>query len=96
MSFHVDEKEGILYSGDYDGVAKKWNLTDLSLVTSWRAHPEGAPVYALAGNQNWLFSSSCDGEVKQWLKSNCEFVQMTIVVVRNTSLKTTDHLAPLN
>ena len=81
MSFHVDVEKGAFYSGDYDGIIKKWKISDLSLVHSWRAHPEGCPVYALVGNDNSLFSSSCDGEVKEWDKQSGGFLQMTIVTV---------------
>lgn len=81
MAIHVDHSKDVFFSGDYDGTIKKWKLSDMSLITTWRAHPEGAPVYSLAGNDTSLFSSSCDGEIKEWEKATGEFLQMTIVIV---------------
>ena len=66
---------------------------------SWRAHQPGNPVYGMVyrhplvykteGEDNEkdiperLFTSSCEGEVKEWEPSNGSFEQMTIIAVRN-------------
>ena len=82
MSIYVNRQEKVVYSGDYDGTIKKWSLDGLNLIKSWRGHPEGCPVYSLVGDGTFMFSSSCEGEIKQWSEKDCEFQQMTIVTVR--------------
>ena len=47
---------------------------------SWQAHE--MVVYALALDENRLFSSSSEGEIKEWDPTNGEFRQMTILNVR--------------
>jgi len=81
MSIHVNRDTKEVFTGDYDGTIKKWSLEDLRLLNTWRAHPEGCPVYSLAGDDpgNLLYSSSCDGEIKQWDQKTGKFIQMTIV-----------------
>ena len=49
---------------------------------SWQAHE--MVVYALALDENRLFSSSSEGEVKEWDPTNGEFRQMTILIVSLT------------
>ena len=44
-------------------------------------------VYALALDENRLFSSGSDGEIKEWDPNSGEFRQMTIVLVRAKSLE---------
>ena len=67
-------------------------------ICSWRAHPPGCPVYGMAyrngitiSNErdeetkelpSRLYTSSCDGEVKEWDPINGSFQQMTIITVR--------------
>ena len=46
---------------------------------SWQAHE--MVVYALALDENRLFSSSSEGEIKEWDPNNGEFRQMTILIV---------------
>ena len=46
---------------------------------SWQAHE--MVVYALALDENRLFSSSSEGEIKEWDPNNGEFRQMTILNV---------------
>ena len=46
---------------------------------SWQAHE--MVVYALALDENRLFSSSSEGEIKEWDPTNGEFRQMTILNV---------------
>ena len=43
---------------------------------------DGPSVYALALDENRLFSSGSDGEIKEWDPNNGEFRQMAIVLVR--------------
>ena len=83
MSIYVNKQENIVFTGDYDGSVKKWSLSDLKLIKTLRAHPEGCPVYSLTGDDTSkaLFSSSCNGEIKEWSQDTGEFVQMTIVTV---------------
>ena len=57
---------------------KKWTK-DLKLVQSWQAHDSW--LYALAIDENRLFSSSSEGEIKEWDPKNGEFRQMTILNV---------------
>ena len=49
---------------------------------SWQAHE--MVVYALALDENRLFSSSSEGEIKEWDPTNGEFRQMTILIVSYT------------
>ena len=49
---------------------------------SWQAHE--MVVYALALDENRLFSSSSEGEIKEWDPNNGEFRQMTILIVSST------------
>ena len=57
---------------------QKWN-GKLQLVSSWQAHE--SVVYALACDNQRLFSSSSEGEVKEWDPDTLEFRQMTILIV---------------
>ena len=57
---------------------QKWSPS-LDLVHEWRAHEW--PVYCLAADGNSIFSSSSDGEVKEWDAKSGEFKQMTIMLV---------------
>ena len=43
---------------------------------------DGSSVYALALDENRLFSSGSDGEIKEWDPNNGEFRQMTILLVK--------------
>jgi hypothetical protein len=43
---------------------------------------DGPSVYALALDENRLFSSGSDGEIKEWDPNNGEFRQMTILLVK--------------
>ena len=70
----------------------------MNAICSWRAHPPGCPVYGMAyrnartipkegGEEvkdlpSRLFTSSCDGEVKEWDPIDGSFQQMTIITVR--------------
>ncbi|TRY81106.1 hypothetical protein TCAL_07794 [Tigriopus californicus] len=67
-----------LFSGDYGGKIKKWTF-DLEPVTEWRAHEY--QIYAMvADEQNQrLFSSSSDGEIKEWNPNSGEMINMTIM-----------------
>ena len=62
---------------------QKWTK-DLKLVYSWQAHD--TVVYALAIDKNRLFSSSSEGEIKEWNPNNGEFRQMTILNVSSIYL----------
>ena len=57
---------------------QKWKK-DLKLANCWQAHD--TVVYALAIDENRLFSSSSEGEIKEWNPNNGEFRQMTILNV---------------
>ena len=57
---------------------QKWTK-DLKLVHSWQAHE--TVVYALVCDENRLFSSSSEGEVKEWDPKTGEFRQMTVLAV---------------
>ena len=52
---------------------------DLTLVNTWQAHENG--VYALTGDPGRLFTSSCEGEIKEWDPDNGQFRQMTVMLV---------------
>ena len=82
----------LLYVGGYNF------LGEIKEILSWRAHNQGCPVYGMAYRNNVndvaqgdagqndvpnrLFTSSCNGEVKQWDPTNGCFEQMTIITVR--------------
>ena len=78
-----------IFTGGYDGVIKKWTKK-LDLLQSWQAHD--LVVYAVVCDETRLFSSSSEGEVKEWDPKTGEFRQMTIlqspVTQQTTEVKT--------
>ena len=71
---------GHLYSGAYDGTVKMWTK-DLKLVKTWQAHDYA--IMGLTGDcvegRHRLFTSSAEGEIKEWDPQTADFRQMTIM-----------------
>ena len=49
----------------------------MELLHTWQAHE--IVVYSMVCDEDRLFSSSSEGEVKEWDPKTCEFRQMTIL-----------------
>ena len=63
----------------------------MELVQSWQAHE--LVVYSLACDDNRLFSSSSEGEIKEWDPNSGKFRQMTILQVKKTTVVCNDFRA---
>ena len=57
---------------------QKWS-PDLELLHTWTAHEW--PILSLAGDPGRLFSSSLDGEIKEWDTESGEFRALYVLAV---------------
>jgi len=85
--------DGVLFSGDYDGIVKKWDVSkseSIKEIQTWRAHNIGCPVYGMAYRNvsdaeakkdipDRLFTSSTEGQIREWDPETGENKNETII-----------------